>query len=802
MHDGRPAQDAERLIKALEHLSEAVSIVLPVWDASGAIVDLVVEHVNRGGESTAELALSDAGLLAAYRRVIETGRPEVRSVEFADERDGRRRITGAFEVRMSRFGDGALSIYRDVTEQHLAQAALRESEERYRALMEHAPEAIVVLDVETGRFHQVNENAARLFGRPRSELLTLGPSDVSPPSQPGGRPSSGAAREQIALAVDGGTPTFEWVHRGADGRDIPCEVRLVRLPASDRVLIRGSVTDISERKAAEEALRRAAVERRVAARERALQRVADAALAHLRLDDLLDELLARVAEELGADTAAVLLVEHGDDPRLASHGGGEPAATIEVPLLAGKALLGVLQIGWARERKPGPDEIDLLVLAADRAALAIAHARVYERERDTADTLQHSLLPERMPEIPGIVIAARYRPAGERFQVGGDFYDAFQIADSRWLLVVGDVCGKGPEAATLTALARYTLRAEAMHEPRPAELLGLLNDAILRQRSDGRFCTAVCAMLDLRAEGVAITLASGGHPLPLVLRADGSVQELGRTGTLLGIVADVVLEDVQAELLAGDTLLLYTDGLSEVHAPETILGPDEMATMVAGCAGLEPGELVRRLEREAIDEGEEPRDDLAIVAVRVDGRPPPAIAAGGSTRPDVVELPAAAPRPPAFAATGGDALPEPAGAATAPAEREARAAPPLALWIPPIRDAPSIARHAARRAGRLRGRTLETVELLLTELVTNSIRHAGLGPRDLIAVRIEEQHTRLRCEVGDGGPGPRTRPPARPRLRPGPSGGGLGLFLVEQLADRWGIAHDATGARVWFELER
>jgi PAS domain S-box-containing protein len=343
MPDGQLAQDAERLIKALEHFPEAVSIVSPLRDGSGTIVDLVVEHVNVAGESAAELAMADAGLVAAYREVIETGRPAVRSVEYEGEQDGRRRVSGAFEVRISKFGDGALSIFRDVTEQHVAAAAaLRESEERYRALMEHAPEAIVVLDVEAGRFHQVNQNAARLFGLPPNELLKLGPVDLSPPNQPDGRPSTEAAREQIALAVDGGTPTFEWSHRAADGREIPCEVRLVRLPASDRVLVRGSVTDISE------------------------------------------------------------------------------------------------------------------------------------RERATADTLQHSLLPDRIPEIPGVVIAARYRPAGERFQVGGDFYDVFQIADSRWLLVVGDVCGKGPAAATLTALARYTLRAEAMHEPRPAELLGLL----------------------------------------------------------------------------------------------------------------------------------------------------------------------------------------------------------------------------------------------------------------------------------------------------------------------------------------
>jgi len=139
------------------------------------------------------------------------------------------------------------------------EAALRESEERYRALMEHAPEAIVVLDLATGRFDHVNENAVRLFRLPREELLKLGPADLSPPTQPDGRPSAQAAAEHLREAAAGRTPVFEWTHRAGD-IDIPCEVRLVRLPSSQGVLIRGSITDISERKRAEHELRRSNAE--------------------------------------------------------------------------------------------------------------------------------------------------------------------------------------------------------------------------------------------------------------------------------------------------------------------------------------------------------------------------------------------------------------------------------------------------------------------------------------------------------------------------------------------------------------
>ena len=525
----------------------------------------------------------------------------------------------------------------------------------------------------------------------------------------------------------------------------------------------------------------AEVARAVAERARALQRVTDAALTHLRLDDLLEELLARVSEELVADSAAVLLVDR-DDELIAARGQGPSGATIEVPLLAGERVIGVIQVGWLRDRRPTPGEIDLLSLAADRAALAIERARLYERERAVADQLQNSLLPERLPEIPGVELAARYRPAGARFEVGGDFYDAFQISEGRWLVVVGDVCGKGPEAATLTALARYTLRAEAMHEPRPAELLGLLNDTIIRQRSDGRFCTAVCATIDLHDGVIEASVASGGHPLPMVLRADGSVQEAGSSGTLLGIVADVDIEDAHLRLAPGDTLVMFTDGLTEAHAPERITEPAELAAMLARCAGSDPGAVVRALEADALgDQLGDPRDDLAVLALRV---------VDPSASP--VERPLEHPELDA----GTSSAPGGGGAATA-----APTAPGLALWIPATSDAPTIARHAATRNGRLRGRTRETVELLVTELVTNAIRHAGLDTHDLVSVRIEERPGMLRCEVGDTGRAAATITAAGPPGHLGEAAsGGMGLYLVERLADRWGADQGSDGTCVWFEL--
>jgi PAS domain S-box-containing protein len=553
-----------------------------------------------------------------------------------------------------------LGTTQDITARREADAELRASEARYRALMEHAPEAIVVLDVDRGCFHNVNENATKLFKLSRERLLASGPAELSPPVQPDGRSSAEAAREFIDQAIAGGTPVFEWVHRAADGTDVTCEVRLVRLPDNERILVRGSVTDITDRKRAERELALAAVERKVAARARDLQQVTEAALAHLRLDDLLPELTRRLCDILGVDNAAVLLAnERGDLTVRAAHGieqvaigmtipagkgfagrvmterrplalyGEEPRRIVINPVLRDvRALLGiplivkgrgrgVLHVGSLKDRRFSDEEVSLIALAADRAALGIEHARIYERERSIAETLQRSLLPDRLPDIPGFDLAASYQAAGEGYDVGGDFYDAFAIDDGRWLVVIGDVCGKGPEAAALTALTRYTLRAEATHEPRPAALLAVLNRAILQQRSDQRFCTAACALIERQDTGVAITVAVGGHPLPLIVRADGRVESVGQGGTPIGMVDDPSLSEETTTLGAGDTIVFYTDGLLDAHAPRRMLGEADVAELLAASAGSPPSTLVSRLHREATRQSDTPaRDDVAILAVR------------------------------------------------------------------------------------------------------------------------------------------------------------------------------------------
>ena len=153
--------------------------------------------------------------------------------------------------------DGLLyGIARDITDRHQAEEALRESERRYRTLAENTPDAIVVLDMESGRFVDCNRGGLQLFGLSREELLQTDPVEMSPEFQPDGRPSSQAAFEEIGKALSGQVPYFEWVHQNAQGQQIPCEIRLVKLPSADRSLVHGSITDITERKKAEEAIRK------------------------------------------------------------------------------------------------------------------------------------------------------------------------------------------------------------------------------------------------------------------------------------------------------------------------------------------------------------------------------------------------------------------------------------------------------------------------------------------------------------------------------------------------------------------
>jgi integral membrane sensor domain MASE1/serine phosphatase RsbU (regulator of sigma subunit) len=275
----------------------------------------------------------------------------------------------------------------------------------------------------------------------------------------------------------------------------------------------------------------------------------------------------------------------------------------------------------------GPDERLLLaqtfVAVAGMSVLVLAavtseRARAEQAMREIAVTLQESLAPRALPVVPRIESAAYFRPAGEGQRVGGDFYDLFETGDGSWALAVGDVVGKGPRAAALTALARYTLRAASVREHRPSRILASLNEAVWREHAVDAICTAVYATVDVNGATAKLTLASGGHPLPLVLRADGHVEQIGRPGTLLGIDAKPLLIDKTCELGQGESVLFYTDGLLDAYAPGRVVQASDLESVLRSCAGRPPSEIVGAVEHSFLgSEEREPRDDVAIVVLQV-----------------------------------------------------------------------------------------------------------------------------------------------------------------------------------------
>ncbi len=304
-------------------------------------------------------------------------------------------------------------------------------------------------------------------------------------------------------------------------------------------------------------------------------------------------------------------------------------SAIVVPLIARRRPLGTLSL-LRMEGAPSYNQDDLVLAEelARRAAMAIDNARLFEGTRHIARTLQASLLPQALPVIPGVELAGLYRPAAADQEVGGDFYDAFPIGDDRWGIVIGDVCGKGPEAAALTALARYTIRA--LSDRLPAQVLSALNAAVLRagEETSQRFLTAVFAVAQFRDGMLHLEVAAGGHPPPVLLRRNGSVEHVEVGGPLIGVIEAVEYTPVRCVLGAEDTIVLYTDGLTDARAPAQILSSPALLELVALGHGMAADGLAAFLEQSATG-GEDPRDDIALLVLGLEERRPPAPAGPG-----------------------------------------------------------------------------------------------------------------------------------------------------------------------------
>jgi serine phosphatase RsbU (regulator of sigma subunit) len=292
-----------------------------------------------------------------------------------------------------------------------------------------------------------------------------------------------------------------------------------------------------------------------------------------------------------------------------------------LPLIAGGRVVGCLTL-WIIQPANAFDETARRTAKrlADRAALALVNARLHEQQVHIASVLQNSLRPRSLPKIAGFEVSSRFLAAGEAYEVGGDFYDVFQTGSGGWTAVIGDVCGKGPEAAALTALARHSIRAASSPERPPSDVLRALHESITGERTDLRFCTAALARIQTPRNGrgsAQVTIALGGHPPPLVLRKSGQVDQLGQPGTLLGALPTPNLADVEARLGVGDVLVLYTDGMLDLHERSGNDDPDWLLKQLARAAGGNADEVASSLAEAAIKRnGGEPRDDIAILVLR------------------------------------------------------------------------------------------------------------------------------------------------------------------------------------------
>ncbi len=335
----------------------------------------------------------------------------------------------------------------------------------------------------------------------------------------------------------------------------------------------------------------------------------------------------RPGEVIGAVTFASLLTVGGRmyyethfSPLLLMHGEAHEIAFDlvradgeRVPVLvsanvrdpAGEAVVRAI-VFEARDRRLYEQE---LLVAKKLAEESEDHAR------ELAQTLQETFVPTAPPDIPGLKISGVYRPAGDGSEVGGDFYDVFQIGSGEWVVALGDVSGKGVEAAVLTAFIRHSLRAITVEVESPGDALRRLNLAMIEAGSD-RFCTIVLLRLRSENDSWSVTMSSGGHPLPLLRRSGQVVVPVGEPGSLIGLLDAPHLHDETVELGAGDALVLYTDGVTEARSEGSQYG-DERLARVVGRAGSTADDLTSAVLADVMEyQGAYAKDDIAIVAVQ------------------------------------------------------------------------------------------------------------------------------------------------------------------------------------------
>jgi sigma-B regulation protein RsbU (phosphoserine phosphatase) len=294
-----------------------------------------------------------------------------------------------------------------------------------------------------------------------------------------------------------------------------------------------------------------------------------------------------------------------------------PPEGFAIPLVARGQRLGTLAVGRHQRHRHEADEVAVLEDVARRAALAIDNARIHDERRKVARTLQASLLPPALPHVDGVGFAAEYVPTGA--EVGGDFYDVVPASDDHWIVVVGDVSGKGVQAATVTGLVRDVIRILVDDGKPMSEILCRVNRTLV-QRGGGRYCTLAMASVERRPDRtLAVCLHLAGHDRSVLVRADGKTSFVGEGGTALGLLETIASPDVAVTLYPGDSLIFYTDGVTERRRGRELFGTARLREAATPLAGYPADVMAARLRSTTINFSvEEPRDDIAILVLRND----------------------------------------------------------------------------------------------------------------------------------------------------------------------------------------
>jgi PAS domain S-box-containing protein len=547
-------------------------------------------------------------------------------------------------------------------------AALQESEARTRLVLDSAPDAFITLDRD-GVILSWNSAAERLFGWASAEAIGVPMRAlVIPPEFRDLHDERRRALVDASSVVATERFDVEFVRR--DGTRFPGEATVSKIEIKGEPIVSGFIRDVSER--ARQEAEREALMREQAARAEAervtdlvgrVTRLVDAALASGTLDEILSTLVREVRGVLEADAATIMLAE--EDERLTVRasastdaGGGPPGdgsaqtiafgegfagrvalereamlihgpspedlpdpglwgpgvdSVIGVPLLADDEVTGVLVAGVASPRRFSADDLALLRLAADRVALALLHARLYEREHRIAETLQRSLLPDVLPKPPGLKVAARYEPAASEAEVGGDWYDVIPMPGGSVGLVMSDVAGKGLKAASMVGRLRSALRAYALEGHDAGRVVEQLNRLVWTDGTDGQMATLLFVIIDPNTS--RMHWVNAGHPAPLLVAQDGTPRFLEGGGSVpLGVLPFPTYEQTSAPMHPGSTVVLYTDGLIERPGENLDDGMEQLAAEVRGNAE-DPERLCDHLLRTLLPVTGA-TDDVALLALR------------------------------------------------------------------------------------------------------------------------------------------------------------------------------------------